>query len=181
MSRIGNLAIPLPKGVEVTVKGSKVAVKGPKGTLTQTFNPEIKITADKASIKVERPSDERSHKALHGLTRALLANMVTGVSTGYTKSLELVGVGYRVAQSGKGVSLSLMYSHTVDVAPVPGVTLEVEGTTKVHVKGTDRQVVGQLAAKIRGVKPPNAYTGKGIRYVGEQVRVKPGKSARRAA
>ncbi|MBM3933668.1 MAG: 50S ribosomal protein L6 [SAR202 cluster bacterium] len=181
MSRIGNLAIALPKGVEATVKGSEVTVKGPKGTLTQSFNPEMKITADKASIKVQRPSDERGHKAVHGLTRALIANMVTGASQGYTKSLELVGVGYRVQPSGKGVSLSLMYSHTVDVQPVAGVTLEVEGTTKVHVKGIDRQVVGQLAAKIRGVKPPNAYTGKGIRYVGEQVRLKPGKSARRAA
>jgi large subunit ribosomal protein L6 len=130
-------------------------------------------------VSVKRPSDEREHMALHGLTRTLLANMVEGVNQGYSKTLELVGVGYRVQQSGKGISLSVMLSHQVDMEPLDGVTLEVEGNNIIRVQGMDKQAVGQLAAQIRKVRPPNAYTGKGIRYQGEQVRIKPGKSARR--
>ena len=124
--------------------------------------------------------NEGHHRALHGLTRSLLANMVTGVSEGFSKSLELVGVGYRVQQSGKGITLNVMYSHPVAIDPPDGITLEVEGNNRIHVRGIDKQKVGQLAAQIRKVRPPNIYTGKGIRYFGEQVRLKPGKSARRA-
>lgn len=179
MSRIGNEPVPIPANVEVAVAGSEVTVNGPKGTLTQTFQPSMQISQENGSIKVARPSDEREHRALHGLTRSLLANMVTGVSEGYSKTLDLVGVGYRVVQQGEGLTLSVMFSHTVTVEPVPEITLEVEGNNRIHVRGIDKQAVGQVAAEIRAVRPPNAYTGKGIRYSEEQVRIKPGKSARR--
>lgn len=180
MSRVGNQPIRIPKGVDVTISDVGVIVKGPKGSLTQRFHPDMKVSRENGSVKVERPSDERNHRALHGLTRSLLANMVTGVSDGYAKTIELVGVGYRVQQSGKGVTLSVMLSHTVDIQPRNGITLEVEGNSLIHVRGIDKQVVGQMAAEIRAVRRPNVYTGKGIRYRGEQVRLKPGKSARRA-
>ena len=180
MSRVGNQPIALPDGVDVDIKDDEITVKGPKGSLTQSIAMDIRVSADNGSLKVERPSDERSHRALHGLTRSLLANMVTGVSQGFAKTLELVGVGYRVQQSGQSVTLSVMLSHTVDVKPPDGITLEVESNNLVHVRGIDKQAVGQTAAKIRIVRPPNVYTGKGIRYLGEQVRLKPGKSARRA-
>ena len=179
MSRIGNEPVPVPANVEVEVAGSVVTIKGPKGSLTQTFQPSMQISQENGSIKVARPSDEREHRALHGLTRSLLANMVTGVSDGYSKTLDLVGVGYRVQQQGEGLSLSVMFSHTVEVDAVSGITLEVEGNNRIHVRGIDKQMVGQVAAEIRSVRPPNAYTGKGIRYANEQVRIKPGKSARR--
>ena len=179
MSRIGNEPVPLPASVEVEVAGSEVTIKGPKGSLTQTFQPSMQISQENGSIKVARPSDEREHRALHGLTRSLLANMVIGVSDGYSKTLDLVGVGYRVQQQGEGLTLSVMFSHTVEVEAVSGITLEVEGNNRIHVSGIDKQLVGQIAAEIRAVRPPNAYTGKGIRYANEQVRIKPGKSARR--
>lgn len=181
MSRVGLQPIPLPSGVEVTLSGSDVTVKGPKGTLNKTFHADMKIVQEDSVLTVERPSDEREHRSLHGLTRSLLANMVEGVDQGYTRSLELQGVGYRVQQSGKGISLSVMKSHTVDYQPLDGVTIEVEGNNLIHIRGTDKQAVGQAAAEIRKVRPPNAYTGKGIRYLGEQVKIKPGKSARREA
>lgn len=180
MSRVGNQPIGLPKGVEVTVSDGEVTVKGPKGSLARRFHPDMAVSAENGSAKVERPSDEQNHRALHGLTRSLLANMVTGVSDGFAKTIELVGVGYRVQQSGKGVTLSVMFSHTVDIQPRDGITMEVEGNNVIHVRGMDKQVVGQTAAEIRRVRPPNVYTGKGIRYRGELVRLKPGKSARRA-
>ena len=179
MSRIGVEPVPLPPNVEVEIAGSELTVKGPKGTLVQTFKPSMKISQEDGAVKVERPSDEREHRALHGLTRSLVANMVIGVSEGYSKTLDLVGVGYRVQQQGEGLTLSVMFSHTVDVAAAPGITLEVEGNNRIRVSGIDKQAVGQLAAEIRAVRPPNAYTGKGIRYAGEQVRIKPGKSTRR--
>jgi large subunit ribosomal protein L6 len=179
MSRIGRKPIPVPSGVTVEVNGSEVMVKGPKGSLTRSFHPDMKIIREDGALRVERPSDERTHRALHGLTRSLLANMVAGVTQGFSKSLDLVGVGYRAQKSGEGVTLNVMFTHPVEVAPVPGITFEVEGNNRVHVRGIDKELVGQIAAQIRAVKPPNAYTGKGVRYSDEQVRLKPGKSARR--
>jgi len=180
MSRVGNEPIPLPGGVDITIDGARVAVKGPKGELARDFHPDMKVTRDDGVVKVERPSDERNHRSLHGLTRSLLANMVIGVSEGYEKVIELVGVGYRVQQTGKGVTMSVMLSHTVEIQPPEGITLVVEDNNLVFVRGIDKQAVGQIAAEIRAVRPPNVYTGKGARYRGEQVRLKPGKSARRA-
>jgi large subunit ribosomal protein L6 len=179
MSRVGSQPIELPPSVEVEIGGGEFTVKGPKGSLTRTLPTGIQVARENGTLKVTRPSDEREHRALHGLTRSLLANMVEGVSQGFTKTIELVGVGYRVQQSGKGITLSVMLSHTVDIQPREGIALEVEGNNRVFVRGIDKQVVGQTAAEIRSVRPPNAYTGKGIRYLGEQVRLKPGKSARR--
>jgi large subunit ribosomal protein L6 len=179
MSRIGNEPIPLPSGVTVDIRENHVTVKGPKGTLAKEFQPSMKISQEDGVLKVEKPSDERKHRAFHGLTRSLLANMVIGVSEGYARTLDLVGVGYRAQQSGKGVSLSVMLSHTVELQPLPGIEIEVEGNNRIHVRGMDKQSVGQMAAQIRVVRPPNVYTGKGIRYANEEVRLKPGKSARR--
>jgi len=180
MSRIGKQPIEVPTNVEVKIDGSFVTVTGPRGELSNSFNSEMIISKRDGEISVERPSDESQHKAFHGLTRSLIANMVTGVSDGYEKDLELVGIGYRVQQTGKGVTLSVMLSHTVLIEPPEGVTLEVLEGNRVKVSGIDKQAVGQIAAQIRKVRPPNVYTGKGIRYAGEYVRIKPGKSARRA-
>ena len=180
MSRIGKQPIAVPINVEVKIDGSFVTVTGPRGELSNSFNSEMIISKRDGEISVERPSDESQHKAFHGLTRSLIANMVTGVSDGYEKNIELVGIGYRVQQTGKGVTLSVMLSHTVLIEPPEGVTLEVLEGNRVKVSGIDKQAVGQIAAQIRKVRPPNVYTGKGIRYAGEFVRIKPGKSARRA-
>jgi large subunit ribosomal protein L6 len=180
MSRIGKQPIAVPTNVEVKIDGSFVTVTGPRGELSNSFNSEMIISKRDGEISVERPSDESQHKAFHGLTRSLIANMVTGVSDGYEKDLELVGIGYRVQQTGKGVTLSVMLSHTVFIEPPEGVTLEVLEGNRIKVSGIDKQAVGQIAAQIRKVRPPNVYTGKGIRYAGEYVRIKPGKSARRA-
>ena len=180
MSRIGKQPIAVPTNVEVKIDGSSVTVTGPRGELSNSFNSEMIISKRDGEISVERPSDESQHKAFHGLTRSLIANMVTGVSDGYEKDLELVGIGYRVQQTGKGVTLSVMLSHTVFIEPPEGVTLEVLEGNRIKVSGIDKQAVGQIAAQIRKVRPPNVYTGKGIRYAGEYVRIKPGKSARRA-
>ncbi len=179
MSRVGSQPITLPSGTSIEIDDGAVTIKGPKGSLIQAIPSGMRVAADSGTVTVTRPSDERGHRALHGLTRSLLANMVQGVTEGYTKALELVGVGYRVQQSGKGITLSVMFSHTVDVQPRDGITLDVEGNNRIHVRGIDKQMVGQTAAEIRSVRRPNAYTGKGVRYAGEQVRLKPGKSARR--
>ena len=180
MSRIGNQPIQIPDGVSVNIDGSVVIIKGPKGELSGAFRKDINITESDGTVLVTRPSDEAEHKAFHGLTRSLLANMVDGVNKGFEKDLELVGVGYRVQQTGKGITLNVMLSHTVVIQPPEGVTLEVTDNNKIKVSGIDKQKVGQLASEIRRVRPPNVYTGKGIRYSGEVVRIKPGKSARRA-
>ena len=180
MSRIGKQPIAVPSDVEVKIDGSFVTVTGPRGELSNSFNSEMIISERDGEISVKRPSDESQHKAFHGLTRSLIANMVTGVSDGYEKNIELVGIGYRVQQTGKGVTLSVMLSHTVFIEPPEGVTLEVLEGNRIKVSGIDKQAVGQIAAQIRKVRPPNVYTGKGIRYAGEYVRIKPGKSARRA-
>ena len=180
MSRVGNQPIVLPKGVELSIGDDVVTVKGPKGSLTWRHHADMQVSSENGVVKVARPSEQREHRALHGLTRSLIANMVTGVSEGYEKTLDLVGVGYRVQQTGKSITLSVMFSHTVEVKPLEGIELAVEGNNVIKIRGTDKQAVGQIAAKIRSVRPPNPYTGKGIRYRGEQIKLKPGKSARRA-
>jgi len=178
MSRIGKMPIPLPQGVEVEIKRSEVSVKGPKGELSRCFNPEIAISLKDGTITVSRPSNNRIHRSLHGLTRSLLANMVEGVSKGFQKDLELVGVGYRAQIVGDKVVLQVGYSHPVEVNSTPGVSLVVVGAQRISVQGIDKELVGDVAAKIRAIKPPDHYKGKGIRYVGERVRLKPGKSGK---
>ena len=179
MSRIGNKPIALPQGVNIAIEGSEVTVKGPKGELSITVNQSMKVNAEGDVIVIARPSDDNHHKALHGLTRSLVANMVTGVSDGFARNLELVGVGYRAQQQSDGVQLSVMLSYNVTILPPEGVKIQVEGQNLIKITGIDKQKVGQIAAQIRKVRPPNPYTGKGIRYQGEQVKLKPGKSARR--
>jgi large subunit ribosomal protein L6 len=172
MSRIGKEPIAIPSGVDVSIDGPGVTVKGPLGTLEQTFHPEMRLILDDGVLRVERPSDERDHRSLHGLTRTLLANMVEGVTKGYEKRLEIVGVGYRAALKGSDLELSVGYSHTV-VFPAPdGIEFEVPVPTRVTVRGIDKQLVGETAARIRKVRKPEPYKGKGIRYEGEYVRKK---------
>jgi len=180
VSRIGRLPVPVPDGVQVEIKGSHVRVKGPKGELAHTFPAAMKITyvPEEKVIKVERPSDERQHRAWHGMTRALINNMVLGVTQGFEKVLEIVGVGYRAEVKGKNLVLHVGYSHPVEIVPPEGITFEVEGNTRIRVKGIDKQKVGQVAADVRKVRPPEPYKGKGIRYLGEQVRRKAGKTAK---
>ncbi|MDA0733352.1 MAG: 50S ribosomal protein L6 [Chloroflexi bacterium] len=180
-SRVGRKPIPVPSGVEVQILWNGVTVKGPKGTLTQTYHPEVKVRLADGQILVERMSDRKFHRSLHGLTRSLIANAITGVTDGYNKTMELMGVGYRVQQTGDGITLSVGYSHTVGIPPLEGVTLRVEGNNRVHVSGIDKQKVGAQAAQIRKVRRPNVYKEKGIRYAGEVLRYKPGKSAARKA
>lgn len=181
LSRIGRKTIPIPAGVEVQINYDGVTVKGPQGTLTQNYHPEVKVRIEDGHVVVERLSERKFHHALHGLTRTLIANAIIGVTEGYTKTLELMGVGYRVQQNGEGITLLVGYSHPVDVETLEGVTMEVEGTNRIHVRGIDKQQVGQLAAKVRKVRKPNAYKEKGIRYQGEVLHLKPGKSAARKA
>lgn len=176
MSRIGKLPIPVPDGVEVRIDGAHVQVKGPRGALERSFDPDMEITQSDGAVSVKRASDEARHRALHGLTRSLIANMVTGVSRGYEKRLEIHGVGYRAEQKGGSVVFSVGYSHTVTVEPPEGITLGVESPTLVKVSGNDKEKVGQMAAEIRAIRPPEPYKGKGIRYVGEYVRRKAGKA-----
>ena len=179
MSRIGKKPIPIPSGVSLDVGEAEVVVKGQRGELRQTVDPDIVVREENGQIIVERPSDGRRHRALHGLTRALIANMVTGVSDGFTRTLELVG--YRVQAQGERINLQLGFSHPVVVDPMDGVTFEVEGNNRIHVRGISKQTVGEQAAQIRRLRPPDAYKGKGIRYQGEQIRLKAGKSGARGA
>jgi large subunit ribosomal protein L6 len=178
VSRIGKQPIPVPSGVEVQIDGSTVTVKGPKGSLTQTFNDEMTLTLEDGVLAVTRPSDERHHRSLHGLTRTLLANMVAGVSEGFHKNLEIVGVGYRAELKGKDIQLALGFSHPVLVKAPEGITFEVPAPTKITVSGIDKQRVGQVAAEIRKWRKPEPYKGKGVRYEGEYVRRKLGKTAK---
>lgn len=178
MSRIGKMPVPVPSGVEVKIDGPTVTVKGPKGELTQSFNEDMAIELVENEIVVSRPSDARGHRALHGLTRSLLANMVVGVSEGFSKSLDIVGVGYRAAMKGKDIEMQLGFSHSVPVVAEDGITFEVPAPTKIIVRGIDKQRVGQVAAEIRGWRPPEPYKGKGVRYEGEYVRRKLGKTAK---
>ena len=178
MSRIGRLPISVPAGVEVSVDGSAVSVKGPKGTLTHTVAAPITVVVEDGTVQVSRPNDERESRSLHGLTRSLIANMIQGVSEGYTKQLEIVGTGYRVQAKGANLEFALGYSHPVPFNAPDGITLSVEGSNKVTVAGIDKQQVGQVAAKIRKLRLPDPYKGKGVRYAGEQIRRKAGKAGK---
>jgi len=181
LSRIGRKPISIPSGVEVQIEHDGVIVKGPLGTLTQKYHPEVRVSVDDGMVLVERLSERKFHHALHGLTRSLISNAITGVTEGYTKTLELMGVGYRVQAAGDGIILNVGYSHPVEIHPEEGVTMEVEGNNRVHIRGIDKQKVGSLAARVRKARPPNAYKEKGIRYQGELLRFKPGKAAARKA
>lgn len=176
MSRIGKKPITVPSGVTVTISDNTVAVKGPKGQLSRTVPAEMKVTIEDGTVTVVRPSDIVRHRALHGLTRTLINNMVEGVTVGFSKSLEIRGVGYKAEATAKGARLVVGYSHTVDYAAPEGITISVENPTLVKIEGIDKEKVGQVAAEIRGVRPPEPYKGKGIRYVGEHVRRKAGKT-----
>ena len=179
MSRIGKLPVSVPAGVEVSINGNEVNVKGPKGELTQTFHKELTIEkAEDGSIVVSRPNDERESRAMHGLTRTLIHNMIIGVSEGYSKTLELVGVGYRAAVKGNTLELNLGFSHPVIIEKPEGITFECPDQAKIVVSGIDKQQVGQVAADIRKWRTPEPYKGKGIRYQGEHVRRKEGKTAK---
>jgi large subunit ribosomal protein L6 len=178
MSRIGKLPVTIAKGVDVAVDGSTVKVKGPKGELSREFPQGVSFEVADGSVSVQRANDEKQTRAIHGLSRSLLANMVTGVSDGFTKTLELQGVGYRATQAGEKVTLAVGFSHPVEIAPPPGIQLEVEGNTKLHIRGIDKELVGQVAANIRKVRKPEPYKGKGIRYLGERVRRKAGKAGK---
>jgi large subunit ribosomal protein L6 len=169
MSRVGKSPIKIPTGVQINIAGHTVKVKGPKGELAYTFHENIKIEKKEDVVVLARPSDSKTDKALHGTSRALLNNMVTGVTTGFKKELEIRGVGYRGEQKGKNVSLLLGYSHPIEFSPPAGVSVKVDGNVKLIVEGIDRQVVGQVAATIRGFKPPEPYKGKGVRYSDEVV------------
>ncbi len=177
MSRIGRSPIAIPAGVTVTVgNGNEVTVKGPKGTLTQNLHADMVITVEGSEVKVARPSETKEHKSLHGLTRSLINNMVIGVTEGYSKELDVNGVGYRVAKQGKQLVMNLGYSHQVFIDEIPGITLEAPNPNKIIVSGADKQVVGQIAAEIREKRPPEPYKGKGIKYVDEVIRRKEGKA-----
>jgi large subunit ribosomal protein L6 len=176
MSRIGKKPIPVPSGVTARVEGQTVSVKGPRGELSRSLHREMQIALDGNQITVARPSEEKKHKALHGLTRTLVANMVEGVSKGFVKTLELQGVGYKAEAKPYGVNLIVGFSHPVKYEAPKGIKISVEGNTVVKIEGVDKEAVGQVAAELRSVRPPEPYKGKGIRYQGEQVRRKAGKT-----
>ncbi|MCM3694472.1 50S ribosomal protein L6 [Neobacillus niacini] len=178
MSRVGKKPIEIPAGVTVTLNNSTVTVKGPKGELTRSFNPDIEIKIEENLVTITRPSDVKEHRALHGTTRALIANMVEGVSKGFERKLELIGVGYRAQKQGSKLVLNVGYSHPVEIEPEIGLQVEVPTNTKITITGTDKERVGALAANIRQVRPPEPYKGKGIRYEGEAVRRKEGKTGK---
>ena len=178
MSRIGRMPIAIPAGVEVKLDGNVITVKGPKGTLTRALSPEMIIEIEATEVKVSRPSDAKEHRALHGLTRTLIYNMVVGVTEGFKKELEINGVGYRVAKQGESLNLNLGYSHQVIYDAPEGITFEVPQPNKINVIGCDKQVVGQVAAEIRKKRPPEPYKGKGIKYVTETIRRKEGKAGK---
>ena len=177
MSRVGKKPIVVPSGVEFTVKENVVTVKGPKGTLTKEFNKDLTIKLEDGHVVVERPNDEPFVRAIHGTTRALINNMVKGVSEGYRKTLTLVGVGYRAAAKGKGLEISLGYSHPVIIDEIPGITFTVEKNTTIHIDGIEKELVGQVAANIRAKRPPEPYKGKGVKYAEEHIRRKEGKKS----
>jgi large subunit ribosomal protein L6 len=178
MSRIGKLPVPVPGGVEVTIAGKEVTVKGPQGTLSRSIPGAITVRQDDGQLLVERPDDGRENRALHGLTRSLVANMVEGVTKGFRKELEIHGVGYRVQAQGKDLVFSLGYSHPVPVKAPEGIVFEVSTPTRLAVRGIDKQQVGQIAAEIRSLHKPDPYKGKGVRYAGEQIRRKAGKTGK---
>ena len=180
MSRIGKRPVPLPQGVSATIAGQTITVKGPKGEISRTVHAELTLVQEDGTVVVRRPSDEPRHRALHGLTRTLVANMVEGVTKGFSKALEIQGVGYKAEVKPFGVQLVVGYSHPVPYHAPKGIKISVESNTQVKIEGVDKELVGQVAAELRSVRPPEPYKGKGIRYVGEQVRRKAGKTAQAA-
>lgn len=180
MSRIGRMPIEIPAGVDVKVNGTEVTVNGPKGELKDHFHKDMTIAVEGNTVTVSRPTDDKEHRALHGLTRSLLANMVEGVTNGYSKELEVQGVGYRAAKQGKDLVMNLGFSHQVIVSEIPGISIEVPAPNKIVISGPDKQQVGQFAAEVREKRPPEPYKGKGIRYAGEHVRRKEGKAGKGA-
>jgi len=178
MSRIGRAPIPVPSGVTVTLAGRSVTVQGPKGTLSRDLHPDMVLRQEDGRLLVERPTEAKHHKQLHGLTRTLVANMVEGVTTGFRKGLEITGVGYRAALTGKKLQLNLGYSHPIEIDPPAGISFEVENPTKLAVVGIDKELVGQIAAKVRATRKPEPYKGKGVRYANEVIRRKAGKAGK---
>ena len=178
MSRIGRLPIAVPSGVDVTIDGRTLTVKGPKGTLTRELHPDIAVAREDDRLVVTRPTEQKTHKQLHGLTRTLVNNMVVGVTDGYRKSLEITGVGYRAAKVGEKLQLNLGYSHPIEIAPPQGISFEVENPTRLAVVGIDKELVGQVAAQVRSTRKPEPYKGKGVRYSGEYIRRKAGKAGK---
>jgi large subunit ribosomal protein L6 len=178
MSRIGRLPITVPSGVDVTIDGRNVTVTGPKGTLSRALHPDITVSREDGTIVVTRPTEQKTHKQLHGLTRTLVNNMVVGVTDGYRKGLEITGVGYRATLNGKKLTLNLGYSHPIEIDPPDGISFEVENPTRLAVVGIDKELVGQIAAKVRATRKPEPYKGKGVRYAGEYIRRKAGKAGK---
>ena len=178
MSRIGRLPIAVPSGVDVTIDGRTVTVKGPKGTLSRALHPDMAVSREDGTIVVTRPTEQKGHKQLHGLTRTLVNNMVVGVTDGYRKGLEITGVGYRAALNGKKLQLNLGYSHPIEIEPPEGISFEVENPTRLAVVGIDKELVGQVAALVRATRKPEPYKGKGVRYAGEYIRRKAGKAGK---
>ncbi len=178
MSRIGRMPIAIPSGVTVAIKENQVKVTGPKGELSRVINPEISVTEEDNKLVLTRPSDNPEHRSQHGLTRSLINNMVTGVSNGFAKQLDIVGVGYRAEKAGEKLVLRVGFSHLVEMEPLPGITFSVEGNNRITVTGIDKETVGEMAARIRRIRPPDAYKGKGVRYAGERVHLKPGKAGK---
>jgi large subunit ribosomal protein L6 len=178
MSRIGRLPIPVPTGVDVILEGTSITVRGPRGELQRELVPELRVVRDGDILRVERPRDDKRSRQLHGLTRTLVANMVTGVTEGYRRQLEITGVGYRAQKVGENLQLSLGYSHPVDMTPPAGVSFEVESPTRLAVVGIDKELVGQVAASVRATRKPEPYKGKGVRYAGEVIRRKAGKAGK---
>ena len=178
MSRIGRLPIAVPSGVDVTIDGRTVTVKGPKGSLTRELHPDITVAREDDRLVVTRPTEQKTHKQLHGLTRTLVNNMVVGVTDGYRKSLEITGVGYRAAKVGDKLQLNLGYSHPIEIAPPQGISFEVENPTHLAVVGIDKELVGQIAAQVRSTRKPEPYKGKGVKYAGEYIRRKAGKAGK---
>jgi large subunit ribosomal protein L6 len=179
MSRVGKKPISVPKDVDLKLEGATLSVTGPRGQLRRSLSPELTVRIEEDRILVERPNDTKRLRSLHGLTRTLISNMVEGVTKGFSKSLELIGVGYRASKSGRKLVLSVGYSHPVEIAPPEGIEIEVPNPTLVTIRGYDKETVGQLAATIRDVRPPEPYQGKGIRYAGERVRRKAGKTGKK--
>jgi large subunit ribosomal protein L6 len=178
MSRIGRLPIAVPSSVDVTIDGRQVTVKGPKGTLSRELHPDMSVAREDDNLVVTRPTEQKTHKQLHGLTRTLVNNMVVGVTDGYRKGLEITGVGYRATLNGKKLTLNLGYSHPIEIDPPEGISFEVENPTRLAVVGIDKELVGQIAAKVRSTRKPEPYKGKGVRYAGEVVRRKAGKAGK---
>ena len=178
MSRIGRLPITVPSGVDVTIDGRNLTVKGPKGSLSRALHPDMTVSREDGTLVVTRPTEQKMHKQLHGLTRTLVNNMVVGVTDGYRKGLEITGVGYRAALNGRKLQLNLGYSHQIEIDPPEGITFEVENPTRLAVVGIDKELVGQIAAKVRATRKPEPYKGKGVRYAGEYIRRKAGKAGK---